>query len=235
MDERFYKNFAFAAVRGRLMRTGMTELFTEELMKKPLCEITDRDAERAFDIAKKNEIKLYHFKRSDRTMPRVHKVLGFLRGICFDSLVDVGSGRGVFLLPFMESFPEVKVTSLEILEKRIELLGDISLGGVERLSVLPVSICEADAEVIPDGSADVVTMLEVLEHIPDVRGAIRNAVRIARKYIVLTVPSKNDDNPEHIHLFTEESLRAYFAEAGVTRVTFERVPCHIFMIARLKG
>lgn len=217
------------------MRTGRTELFTEELMKKPLCEITDGDAEWAFDVAKKNGIKLYHFKRSDRTMPRVHKVLGFLHGIYFESLVDVGSGRGVFLLPFMERFPAVKVTSLEILEKRIDLLSDISLGGVERLSVLPVDICGADAELIPDKSHDVVTMLEVLEHIPDVRAAIRNAVRIARKYIALTVPSKEDDNPEHIHLFTEDKLRAYFAEAGVTKVSFERVPCHIFMIARLEG
>ena len=165
----------------------------------------------------------------------MQKVLGFLHGISFESLLDVGSGRGAFLLPFMDSFPHVRVTALEVLEKRIDLLSDISRGGVGTLSVLPIDICDADAEVIPDKSQDVVTMLEVLEHIGNVRGAVKNAVRIAKKYIVLTVPSNKDDNPEHIHLFTEETLRSYFSEAGVTRIKFDRVPCHIFMIARLEG
>ncbi|MFR5782110.1 MAG: hypothetical protein ACLUEK_09850 [Oscillospiraceae bacterium] len=31
------------------------------------------------------------------------KVLGFLRGLDFDGLVDVGSGRGAFLVPFLPS------------------------------------------------------------------------------------------------------------------------------------
>ncbi len=235
MDERYYKDFAFAAVRGRLMRTGNSRLFSEELLTKPLCEISDEEKERAFEIAKENDIKLYYFKKSDCAMPRVHKVLGFLRGAYFEDLLDVGSGRGVFLLPFLEAFPDVKVTSLEILKKRVELLSDITLGGIDRLSVIPRDICETTSEIIPDKSYDVVTMLEVLEHIPDARAALKNAVRIARKFIVITVPSKEDDNPEHIHLLTKDILTAYFAELGVTKLSFDGVPCHLFMIARLEG
>ena len=235
MDDRFYKSFAFAAVRGRLMRTGMTALFPAELIKKPLCEVTDEDAELAFDIARKNEIKLYHFKRSDRTMPRVSKVIGFLHSIYFENLLDVGSGRGVFLLPFMEEFPYIPVTSVEILPKRVDLLCDVSRGGITSLSVIPEDISKADSEIIPDKSYDVVTMLEVLEHIPDLRGAIRNAVRIARRFIVVTVPSKEDDNPEHIHLLTKEKLTALFSEFGVTKLSFDGVPCHLFMLAVIES
>jgi 2-polyprenyl-3-methyl-5-hydroxy-6-metoxy-1,4-benzoquinol methylase len=50
---------------------------------------------------------------------------------------------------------------------------------------------------------DIVTLLEVLEHIPDVEKAVA-AVRMARKYVVVSVPSKEDNNPEHIHLLTKK-------------------------------
>jgi 2-polyprenyl-3-methyl-5-hydroxy-6-metoxy-1,4-benzoquinol methylase len=217
------------------MRQADGKGISQKFLALPTSDISDGDREDLFRIAKNNGMKLHYFKKSDRMMPRVHKVLGFLRGITFTSLLDVGSGRGVFLLPFLEAFPYVKVTSLEILPKRIELLSDISRGGIDRLTVIPEDICRVSSDLIPDKSYDVVTMLEVLEHIPDVRAALKNAVRIAKKFIVITVPSKEDDNPEHIHLLTKDILTAYFAELGVKRLSFDGVPCHLFMIARLEG
>ena len=199
-------------------------------MERALEELSDADCEAFLGFARESGIKLYHFKRSDRTLPRVNKTLGFLRGISFDSLLDVGSGRGVFLLPFLEEFPYVEVTSVDILERRIELLSDISSGGVGRLRVLGADICD---QPLPERSVDVVTMLEVLEHIPDVSRAIGAAVRIARKYVVVTVPSKEDDNPEHIHLLTKARLIGLFADHGVSRLSFDGVPGHLFMIARI--
>lgn len=231
MNERYYQKYAAAAVIGSLKRQGKAELLGD-LTEKALDELDDSDFEKILDTAKNEEIKIYHFKRSDRMLPRVHKVLGFLKGIYFESLLDVGSGRGVFLLPFLEEFPFVPVTSVDILEKRISLLSDIRDGGVDTLSVIDADICTAP---VPDKSHDVVTLLEVLEHIPDVRAAIRSAVRIAREYIVVTVPSKEDDNPEHIHLLTRAKLTEYFGECGVHRLTFDAVPGHLFMIARLGG
>ena len=235
MEERYYKELIIAAVRARLARLGKSELLGETLMKKPIYEMDEDDLDTVVRVASENEIKTYPFKRSEKLMPRVHKVLGFLRGICFESLLDVGSGRGAFLFPFMEAFPYIPVTSLEILEKRIELLSDISHGGIDRLTLLPVDICKADKSIIPDKSHDTVTMLEVLEHIPNVKDAIREAVRIAKKYVIVTVPSKADDNPEHIHLLTKETLTEYFKECGVTKLSFDAVPAHLFMIARLEG
>ena len=235
MEERYYKNLAVAAVRGRLSRLGKSDLLNGDLMTKPLYETDSADLKAAIAAAKETDMKIYPFKKSERVMPRVHKTLGFLRGIYFENLLDVGSGRGAFLFPFMEAFPHVCVTSLEILRKRIDLLSDISRGGETRLSVLPIDICEAGRDEIPDSSFDVVTLLEVLEHIPRVRDAIRNAVRIAKSYIIVTVPSCEDDNPEHIHLLTKETLTAYFNECGVRKLSFDEVPSHLFMIARLDG
>lgn len=230
MDERYHLLYAAAAVRGHFIRHGLFDKLGKELSERELPELTREDCERLLELGREQEIKLYHFKRSDRMLPRVHKVLGFLKGIYFENLLDVGSGRGVFLLPFLDEFPYAEVTSLDILDKRVKLLEDISVGGVKRLSVKKASICD---KPFPDDSFDVVTMLEVLEHIPDVEGAIRAAVKMSRNYVIVTVPSKEDDNPEHIHLLTKEVLTRYFNACGVTKLSFDGVPGHLFMIAKI--
>ncbi len=180
------------------------------------------------------DMKMHYFKRKE-PMARVEMVLGFLRGIISgglcQSLVDVGSGRGAFLFPLMDEFPELKVTSIDILPHRVELLRCLQDGGMQTLYPILGNIC--DANVAPDKSADIVTMLEVLEHIPDTESAVRNAVRIARSYIVVSVPSKPDDNPEHIHLFSTDDLRRIFTEAGARQVKFMDVNGHHIMFATL--
>ena len=110
---------------------------------KKLSELSREECERILEVGASCGIKLYHFKRSDRTLPRVNKVIGFLRSIWFENLLDVGSGRGVFLLPFLDEFPGVPVTAVDVLEKRITLLGDIKRGGAEQLSVVGADICES--------------------------------------------------------------------------------------------
>jgi 2-polyprenyl-3-methyl-5-hydroxy-6-metoxy-1,4-benzoquinol methylase len=230
MDNRYYNKYAVAAVRGALKRLGKCELLPEALIEKELDVLAEKECDEILEKAEISGIKLYHFKATHNDMPRVKKVLGFLRGIYFESLLDVGSGRGVFLIPFMENFPYVNVTSLDILDKRVEMLENISNGGVSSLNVINADICN---QPFADNSFDVVTMLEVLEHIPDAEAAIRAAVKMARSYVVVTVPSKEDDNPEHIHLLTQSKLTEYFGKAGVTKLSFDGVPGHLFMIAKV--
>ena len=76
-----------------------------------------------------------------------------------------------------------------------------------------------------------VTLLEVLEHIPEVGKAVTAAVKMARRYVVVSVPSKEDDNPEHIHLLTKEILTELFTAAGCSRLHFGGVNGHLIMIA----
>lgn len=175
-----------------------------------------------------------HYFKVKKDLPRVQVVLGFLHGIVAagqcQSLMDVGSGRGVFLFPLLRDFPDMKVTSLDILPHRIELLQCLHDGGIDNLHPIQADVCSWDA---PDKSFDVVTMLEVMEHIPDTDAVVRNAIRLARNYIIVSVPSKADDNPEHIHLFTNEDLEHLFKENGCSKVKFMSVTNHRVMITIL--
>lgn len=225
-NDRFDAALACAWVRGVCLRSGAPAL-PDSLTTKPLAQLTEADQQAILTAGRKAEMKLYRFK-DHHDLPRVKRVLGLLSGLQPESLLDVGSGRGVFLFPFLKSFPGVPVTSLDLLAHRVELLNDVQRGGYAHLTALQQDITAWD---MPDGSFDVVTLLEVLEHIPNVEAAIAAAVRLARRCIILSVPSKPDDNPEHIHLLTKPILTDLFAKAGCTNLHFDGVPNHLIMMA----
>lgn len=222
------RRLACAYVRGVSLRTGIPAL-SPSLVSTPLGDLNEDDTLKILTAGQDAQLKLYRFKPHD-DLPRVRMVMGFLKAIQPDSLLDIGSGRGVFLNSFLTAFPWVNVTSLDILPHRVQALRDIANGGLPQLTAIEQDLCAWDA---PDNSFDVVTLLEVLEHIPDTASAIRAAVRLARRYIVVTVPSKPDNNPEHIHLLTKSDLTELFTAAGCTSLSFGGVPGHLFMTARV--
>ena len=221
--------YSVCHIYGALKRLAMNECYDRLLiayLRGIGCQ-TAAGGPDAYAAGKAAGLKVHYFKRS-ALLPRVGLVLGFLRGIEFDSLLDVGSGRGAFLWPFLDEFPDNETHVVDLLPQRVALHRAVAAGGTFNLQVH-----EGDVRSLafPDKSVDVVTMLEVLEHIPDVAGAVRNAVRMARRHVVVTVPSQKDDNPEHIHLLSKERLRELFGAAGCGKLNFGGVPGHTFMVA----
>jgi hypothetical protein len=212
-DTRYFTALAAAFVRGRL----------PELAGLP----DDGDA-----IARglAAGLRLHKFKRNTE-LPRVSRVLGALRGIAPASLLDVGSGRGPFLWPLLDTFPDVPVTASDKDARRASDLQAAARGGIARLTA---ACMDAEALSFPHGAFDAVTLLEVLEHMPRPDRALAHAVRVAQRFVVATVPSKEDDNPEHIHLFDAGSLRALFAGAGARNVRVDYVRGHILAVASLQ-
>lgn len=215
-----------AYIRGYIKANNIS--IDKELLDKDLFSLSNNDLEILEKIGKENELKLYYFKEKEN-LARVNIVLGFLRNIYPSSLLDVGSGRGVFLFPLLKEFENINVTSLDILDKRIELLSNIKNGGVNNLNVLKDDICTYNEK---DNTYEVVTLLEVLEHIKDYKKAIKNAIRLSSSFIVITVPSKEDNNPEHINLLTKEILTKVFNENNITNLKFGSVNGHLFLVAR---
>jgi len=179
--------------------------------------------------AREAGLKLHRFKHT-MGLPRIRAVLGILRGLAPANLLDIGSGRGVFLWPLLDGFPELPVTAAERDERRLSHLEAIRRGGLDRLTIAPG---DASALPFPDRSFDVVTVLEVLEHQDHPRPLAREAVRLAARFVIASVPSKPDDNPGHVQLFTPETLRELLIEAGAAKVQTDHVLNHIIAVARI--
>lgn len=227
LAERYDLYTASVWLRGHVRREGLPAL-SPSLLDKPVEELTEEERLEIVAAGQAAGLKLYPFKTGSREMPRVKRAIGFLRSVPFETMLDVGSGRGVFLLPFLVEFPWVRVTALEVLEKRVKFLDELSAGGFSQLTPLRGDLC---AQPFPEDSFDVVTLLEVLEHIPEVDRAVASAVRMAKRYVVVSVPSKPDNNPEHIHLLTKPVLTELFRRAGCTRLHFDGVEGHLFLVA----
>jgi SAM-dependent methyltransferase len=223
-DERSFQRLAAAYVRGRLGTSRDDGLFT-----RPLDALADDELEAAIRVGVDAGLRLHRFKRS-MELPRVRRVLGILRGMQPENLLDVGSGRGVFLWPLLDAFPALPVTALDLLDFRVADLRAVRDGGVTTLTAV-----RGDATALPfaDRSFDGVTLLEVLEHIPDFERALAEVCRVARRFVVLSVPSKPDNNPEHIHLFDGATLTALLERAGAAHVSVEYVLSHLIALARL--
>jgi ubiquinone/menaquinone biosynthesis C-methylase UbiE len=170
-------------------------------------------------------LPLHRFKRSG-VLPRAAKVIGILRGLEPTSILDIGSGRGAFLWPLLDAIHGVAITSVERDPLRLSDIQQVAAGGITRLAGLEGDVTDL---ALPDASFDVVTILEVLEHLHHPELAAKEVVRVARRFVVASVPSKPDDNPGHIQLFDADSLRALFP--GCT-VDVDYVPGHMIAVVK---
>ncbi len=210
-DERYFTQLAAAFVRGKL--TVPSDLSDEEII------VFGRAA----------GLRLHKFKRQTE-LPRVKKVLGILQGLAPLSLLDIGSGRGTFLWPLLDAFPYLEVTAIDTNPMRVNDINAVRQGGIETLRALEM---DAAAIELEDDSVDIVTALEVLEHLAQPLSAAQEAARIARKFVIASVPSKEDDNPEHIQLFDQDSFEQLWLEAGASSVKIEYVLNHMIAVARV--
>ncbi|NTW00981.1 MAG: class I SAM-dependent methyltransferase [Oscillochloris sp.] len=174
-------------------------------------------------------LRLHRFKRT-MGLPRVQAVIGILRGIGATDLLDIGTGRGAFLWPLLDAMPSLPVTATDVLAHRVTDIQRVAEGGLTTLSAAQANALDLSFD---DRSFDVVTMLEVLEHIPNTALAIRSVLRVAQRFVIISVPSRSDDNPEHIHLFSAPQLTDLLRAHGAARVSIEYVPGHLIALAKV--
>jgi ubiquinone/menaquinone biosynthesis C-methylase UbiE len=209
LSSRYYLDLACAFIRGKLP------------------DAPDLPPEDLFRHGESAGLRLHKFKRST-LLPRIRRVFGLLHNLAPEHLLDVGSGRGVFLWPLLDTFADLRVTCIDQREDRVADLRAVAAGGI---STLDAAVMDATALDFSENAFDGVTLLEVLEHIPQPQLAVAEAVRVARRFVAVSVPSKPDDNPEHLHLFDGRSLSALFHQAGVNRVSVDHVLNHIVALA----
>ncbi|MBX0326745.1 class I SAM-dependent methyltransferase [Oscillochloris sp. ZM17-4] len=174
-------------------------------------------------------LRMHRFKRTPGRA-RVQAVLSILRGLVPSDLLDIGSGRGTFLWPLLDAMPALPVTATDTLAQRVADIQRVADGGI-----LTLSAARADVTDLPfaDGSFDVVTALEVLDRIPDTALALRSALRVARRFAIISVSSRADETSAHIHRFSAPQLAELLRAHGAARVSVEHVPGHIIAVAKV--
>lgn len=176
-------------------------------------------------------LKMHKFKRT-MGLARVQRVLGILQGVQAQQLLDIGTGRGVFLWPFLDTFPDVPIQCVDLLDFRVDNLKAIQLGGLEQLKADLLDVTNLPFE---SDQFDVSTALEVLEHIPEYESAIQELIRVTKRFLIISVPSKPDDNPEHIHLLDQNTFRNLFKRLGIDSVKFDYVLNHLIVVVNLQA
>jgi len=222
----YFERLVAAFIRGNLP----LDQRQAALFNKPLDEVSAWEIQTLIELARDQELRIHRFKRT-MELPRVRKVLGILKGLQPRNLLDIGSGRGAFLWPLLDHFSSLPVTCVDVLDYRVADIQAVQRGGIGQLRALKADVT---ALPFPERAFDVVTMLEVLEHIPNTRRALAEVCRVASTYVILSVPSLEDDNPGHIHLFDQQRLRSLLVEQGIRRMNFDYVPNHMIVVAHIE-
>ena len=221
----YFEQIAAAYVRGKIGPS-----LPKRSSQTVLSDLTNTDLDALLEAGRNAGLRLHRFKRT-MGLARVERVLGILRGLQPANLLDIGSGRGAFLWPLLDAFPGLEITACDMLDYRVSDIQAVADGG---FSNLQARLEDATRLPFADESFDVVTMLEVLEHIPDAQRALSEIVRVAQRTVIVSVPSQPDDNPEHIHLFKPADLERMFKYAGIHRVNISPVLNHFIAIASIK-
>ncbi len=100
------------------------------------------------------------------------------------------------------------------------------------------TLVRARGEVLPfaEGAADVITALDLLEHIPDDAAAAKEFARVLRPggLLIITVPacpmlwSEHDEALDHLRRYRGPELRRLLEQAGLTLERFS--PCITFLL-----
>jgi SAM-dependent methyltransferase len=171
------------------------------------------------------------------TNPVVQKLLarwmGVLQGVlgpaeAAGTIVDIGTGEGFALERMFPAGPAAI---------GLEYRHDKAVVASEKLTALSVVRGDAGVLPFPDRSADLVTSIEVLEHLPGFEQAVAEMARITRGRLVVSVPwepwfrlgnlgrGKNvkrmGNDPEHVNFFNPRKLKAalglHFTEVKVIK------------------
>lgn len=97
-----------------------------------------------------------------------------------ERILEVGAGEGLVATRVLEQRPGCSVTVLDLPDPELAAnWAELSLPGVQgSVTALP----------FPDGAVDLVLAIEVMEHLPDPEGAVREIARVTRRDVIISVP-----------------------------------------------
>ncbi len=145
------------------------------------------------------------------------------RAVRGSSVLDLGCCFGFLPILLAERRPDALVVGSDLSAGTIALAGRVARGlGSTALFLTS----DATRLPLPDRAVDTVTMLHLLEHLPPLTGrdVVAEAVRVAKRRVVIAVPLEDTPNPAygHVRTFTLGSLRTLGSRSGWPSAVWER-------------
>ncbi len=151
-------------------------------------------------------------------------VIKILRPLEVDSILDVGCGEGFTLDKFKKEGIGKKLSGIDYSDDALELGAKI----YPDLDLKKGDIYDIKAK---ENSFDLVMATEVLEHLDDPNKALKELIRVSRKYIMLSVPNEPffiganflrgkylksfGNHPEHINHWTFIGFEKFLKKNGL--------------------
>jgi len=191
-------------------------------------QLTTGSFNQVLEIARKESVKLHFLKRLEN--PRMTWAVSLLKGLRPGRIIDVGTGKGYILWHLLENIPEIDLVAVDFRPRQVSRINEVS-----KAADLPILAIRADAQRLPLGNntCDSVTLLEVLEHTTEPNLVIREAIRVSRQWVIISVPSHEDSNPDHRHTFTREGLSSMLTLSGASKIRIDQDSHHIYVQARV--
>ena len=121
------------------------------------------------------------------------------------SLLDVGCGEGVLVYKWAQRLAQARVVGIDLEEPSIQK------GWEERTAPnLDYRVMRAENLPFADGEFDLVTAIEVLEHVPDPEHTLAEMARCGERHLLVSVPR------EPLWRMLNMARGAYLSELGNT-------------------
>jgi SAM-dependent methyltransferase len=170
------------------------------------------------------EFKTFDPAEHPATPLRVDLPLKLLRGVDhIDGILDIGCGEGYLLAALRRRYGG-SIAGLDISETRLARARDNCPGGSFALG-------DVRALPYPDGAVDLVSAVEVIEHIDPVEAALAEMARVSRRYVLVSVPFERPPQvvlcphclktfpiDGHVNEFTTRKLQDLMRAAGVVPI-----------------
>ena len=157
-----------------------------------------------------------------------NQVYRLLKPLKLDSILDVGCGEGITLSKFEKEGIGKKLFGIDYSDDALKIGKKI----YPHLNLKKGNIYDIKEK---DNSFDLVMATEVLEHLDDPEKALKELIRVSRKYVMLSVPNEPffiganllrgkylkgfGNHPEHINHWTLFSFRKFLQKNGLKIVT----------------
>jgi SAM-dependent methyltransferase len=143
-------------------------------------------------------------------------IFNSLKGLSFDSVLDVGCGPGVFLSEILKRYPHLKGAGADISQTGLEIAG-------KRLPGMPFYQCDITSAP-PPGKYDLITMVDVAEHLPDDLSAFKNVRQVCEKFLVIcTLEGRMrpfESEVGHVRNYAPGELHAKLEQSGFEMVSY---------------